>query len=191
MTGKWSYDVNNHSRVKFSLNDGDVYFSDVRNFGTLKFEKSAEKLKKKLFALGPDMLSEKISDEEFIQRIRKRKNKLICQALMDQKVISGVGNYLKAECLYYAKISPYEKCNTLTDDQLIILHTTIRQIINLSYQSGGATIKNYANLDGKIGKYSRRFAVYNQKSDPEGRVVVKEKTPDGRTTHWVPEVQET
>ena len=40
-----------------------------------------------------------------------------------------------------------------------------------------------------MGNYSSQFLVYNQKSDPDGHEVIKEKTPDGRTTHWVPEVQ--
>jgi formamidopyrimidine-DNA glycosylase len=54
---------------------------------------------------------------------------------------------------------------------------------------GGATLATYRDADGKIGEFSRRFAVYNQKTDPEGRTVIKENTKDKRTTHWVPEVQ--
>ena len=44
-------------------------------------------------------------------------------------------------------------------------------------------------LNGEFGEYSRRFAVYNQKTDPEGNEVVREMTADNRTTHWVPAVQ--
>jgi|TARA_R110000824_G_scaffold47830_1_gene135716 DNA-formamidopyrimidine glycosylase len=190
MSGKWSEERTKHSRVKFSLNDGDVYFNDTRNFGTLKFQKNAKNLKNKLLSLGPDMLSEDISDDEFIKRIRKCKNKTICQAVMDQKVISGIGNYLKAECLYQARVSPYAKCSEISDERLSNLNSVIKSIIRLSYETGGATIKNYTSFDNKIGKYSQRFAVYNQKYDPEGKKVLKEKTPDGRTTHWVPEIQE-
>ena len=58
-----------------------------------------------------------------------------------------------------------------------------------SFRSGGATIRTYENFDGSLGQYTQKFLVYNQKKDPIGNVVIKEKTSDGRTTHWVPEIQ--
>ena len=109
---------------------------------------------------------------------------------MNQKVVSGVGNYLKAEALYQAGISPHARCSEISDQRLEKLNEQIKKIIRLSYESGGATIKNYVNFNGEIGKYSRRFAVYNQQYDPDGKRVLKEKTLDGRTTYWVPEKQE-
>jgi formamidopyrimidine-DNA glycosylase len=59
----------------------------------------------------------------------------------------------------------------------------------LSYKTGGATIQNYRKPNGKKGLYSQRFAVYNQKTAPCGNKVIKEKTLDKRTTHWVPAIQ--
>jgi formamidopyrimidine-DNA glycosylase len=59
----------------------------------------------------------------------------------------------------------------------------------MSYHYGGATISTYRDGNGKEGLYNRRFAVYNQKTDPFGNKVIKEKTLDNRTTHWVPEHQ--
>ena len=58
-----------------------------------------------------------------------------------------------------------------------------------SYESGGATIKTYAGFDDEPGDYSRRFLVYSQKTDPDGREILKEETSDSRSTYWVPEVQ--
>ena len=55
--------------------------------------------------------------------------------------------------------------------------------------NGGATIKSFYGADGSKGTYSSRFLVYNQKVDPYNNNVIKTATPDGRTTHWVPEVQ--
>ena len=54
---------------------------------------------------------------------------------------------------------------------------------------GGATIATYRQPNGDEGLYNRRFAVYNQKTCPEGCNVIKEQTADKRTTHWVPEIQ--
>ena len=105
---------------------------------------------------------------------------------MDQKNVSGIGNYLKAECLYDAKISPHRFCCDITTEESNRLFDSCRRIIQLSYQTGGATIKNYRKPNGKKGLYSQRFAVYNQKTAPCGNEVIKEKTLDKRTTHWCP-----
>ena len=109
---------------------------------------------------------------------------------MDQKIISGVGNYLKSESLYLAKLSPHRKVSDISDSKLKILKQAIQSTIKSSYLSGGATIHTFLDYDGKEGKYSRRFAVYNEKYDIENRAVLRETTRDGRTTFWVPEHQE-
>ena len=189
MTGGWKSKEDKHSRLKFCTSSGDVYFSDSRNFGTLRFTERKEDLISKLKSLGPDMLSQEVNDDLFLERIRKKKGKKVVEALMDQSVIAGVGNYLKSESLYYAKISPYRTCDSLSDTELKKLNSVIKKITRDSYESGGATIQSYAGFENEIGEYSRRFAVYNQKKDPEGRNVLKEKTSDKRSTFWVPEVQ--
>ena len=58
-----------------------------------------------------------------------------------------------------------------------------------SYKLGGATIKDYRQPDGKEGTFSRRFAVYNCKTDPKNNIIIKETTKDKRSTYWVPEIQ--
>lgn len=189
MTGSWKRDLDNHSRIKFSTSGQDFYFSDIRNFGTLKFTQHKQDLISKLESLGPDMLSEDVDCDNFSKRIKAKKGKTIVEALMDQSVVAGVGNYLKSESLYYAKISPHRTCDSLSDEDLGRLNKVIKKVIRVSYLSGGATINSYSDFNGKIGEYSRRFAVYNQESDPEGRDVLKEKTKDKRSTFWVPDFQ--
>jgi len=189
MTGGWKQELDSHSRVKFCTSGRDFYFSDVRNFGTLKFTQLKQDLISKLESLGPDMLSDDVDGEIFSERIKRKKRKTIVEALMDQSIIAGVGNYLKSESLYYAKISPHRTCDSLSAEELIKLNKAIKTVIRASYLSGGATINSYSDFNGKIGEYSRRFAVYDQESDPEGRKVLKEKTKDQRSTFWVPEFQ--
>jgi DNA-formamidopyrimidine glycosylase len=190
MTGSWAKRYTRHSRVKLVLKEGSpVYFNDMRNFGTIKCVSSRHSLIRKIKSLGPDMLGEDVSDEIFFSQIKKHPKKTIAQALMDQKVIAGVGNYLKSECLYFARFSPHRLCEDFTEDELSILNRTIKKIIRLSYDANGATLRNYKNFDGETGKYSQRFAVYNQTKDPKGREIRREKTKDKRTTFWVPEVQ--
>ena len=150
---------------------------------------SRKQLIEKLDSIGPDMLSEEVDDDIFLSRLRKKNNKTIVEAIMDQKVVSGVGNYLKSESLYLAEISPHRKVADISDNKLKILKKAIQATIKSSYISGGATIHTFLDYDGKEGKYSRRFAVYNQKYDIKDRSILRETTKDGRTTFWVPEKQ--
>ncbi|NDC39238.1 MAG: hypothetical protein EBZ48_14535 [Proteobacteria bacterium] len=69
------------------------------------------------------------------------------------------------------------------------LKQSIQLVLNEAYSRGGASIQTYRDFEGNEGEYSQRFLVYNQDKDPNGNSVVKEKTSDGRTTHWVPAVQ--
>ena len=190
MTGSWSKQPTQHSRVSFQFDDGmHLYFNDIRNFGTLKFVKGKEKIIEKLNDLGPDMLAEDVSDEKFLRVILNKPKKTVAQALMDQSIIAGVGNYIKAEALYLSKISPHRLCEDLSADELSNLNYAIKAVIRESYDSGGATLQAYKDLNGEAGKFSERFCVYGRATDPMGRDVIKESTKDGRETHWVPAVQ--
>lgn len=190
MTGSWSRTRLKHSRAELMLDDGtSVFFNDARNFGTLKYVHGRDALSKKLALIGPDMLAEDVDNGLFISRIRKKNKRTITENMMDQTLISGVGNYLKSECLYFAGISPHRICESIDDDALIKLNNTIKAVIRQSYKTGGATIYTFQNFEGKKGQYTSRFAVYNQKKDPLGNDVEFFTSPEGRTTFWVPEVQ--
>jgi formamidopyrimidine-DNA glycosylase len=190
MTGQWSTEEHAHNRVKFNFQDGScLYFRDQRNFGTLKFVRGKHQLIEKLQSLGPDMLSQDVSNNDFIKQLRKKDKHNICKVLMDQSVICGVGNYVKADSLWLSRINPHIKVCELSNAQLITLNNSIQKVLRESYETGGATIRTYQNLDGKIGEYASKFLVYNRKVDSEGNEVVREKTPDGRTTHWSPKYQ--
>lgn len=192
MSGWWSEKPGHHPRAALYVTD-DKYmlYNDMRNFGTFKFVSTYNELKKKLNSLGPDLLSEDVSLDAFKKSLTKgkRAEKPISQLLMDQSVVSGIGNYLKAEILYSCRISPHRLCQDISDDEFQSLLHASKSIMQLSYESGGATIKNYKSTSSKNGMYTRRFAVYNQESDPLGNDVVRETTADKRTTHWVPSIQ--
>ena len=108
---------------------------------------------------------------------------------MNQSHISGIGNYLKSEILYESEISPFRVINSLSIKEIEILYTNIIKIANNSYKSGGATIRNYSNINSEEGTYTFQFKVYQMKKDPLGNIVQKIETKDKRTTHWVPEIQ--
>lgn len=190
MTGAWQSDPSDHARVSLKFSNGKaVYFNDMRNFGTIRFAHDPSQLATKLKSFGPDMLADDISNEVFLASVRKKDDVNITKVLLDQSIIAGVGNYIKAESLYLARISPFKKVRELSDANLKILNKSIKTVMRESFQTGGATITAYKDFYGEAGNYSSRFLVYNQSVDPDGNIVKKEKTPDGRTTHWVPEIQ--
>jgi DNA-formamidopyrimidine glycosylase len=191
MSGQWSTQQDKHCAVSVGYVDGAVYFNDPRHFGTLRFvcDPDGERTQAKLDSLGPDMLSDPPDDDLFLKRIWGKPDRTIAEALMDQSCVSGVGNYIKAESLYLAELSPHRRCGDLKPSELTRLRQQITNVMKASYNTGGATISTYRNPDGSKGQAQRRFVVYGNSHDPMGNPVVKEATKDGRTTHWCPTVQ--
>ena len=190
MSGGWRDEPGKHAHFVFRLDDGSaVYFEDVRRFGNLSFYNDGSVILKKLSEAGPDLLNEDVSYEVFSDRLLKRGHKNICQLMMDQKVLSGIGNYIKSETLYRAGVSPHLKANEIPDGQMRKLWEWSRRIIKTSYDQGGATLATYTDMDGRRGDFVFSFHVYRKETDPLGNRVIHEVTPDGRMTHWVPEIQ--
>lgn len=185
MTGWWSDSANKHARICFHTENFDLFYIDQRNFGTLSWHQNRTRLFQKLHSLGPDIMQSGNIDK-FISRIRKKNHWNICKAIMDQQIIAGIGNYLKAEILYDCQINPECTVADLSNNKLQELFESASRIAWMSYNLGGATIRNYRSGDGTEGIGQQRFAVYGQIYDPYGNKVERLITPDGRTTHWVP-----
>jgi len=193
MSGGWTFKKEKHSNVafKFKENIPIVYFRDMRNFGTIKFIEGADTLNEKLSKIGPDMLNEETTFNVFKKHLKKKtnENKPISQILMDQKNVSGVGNYIKSECLYISKISPHRKLKDINDIELKLLFNAIKKVITDSYNSQGMSLRDFKNIEDKEGDYQMKLVVYGRKFDDLGNKVKTETTKDKRTTHWVPDVQ--
>lgn len=184
MTGSWGNTLNNHSRICIEYLSGEkIYFNDIRNFGTLHI-KSNHELLKKLNSIGYDMLSKPPDILTFVRSFRKNNNKNICVALMNQNIVSGIGNYIKAESLWLSRIYPFALIKDLTDKNLEILYYSVLFVINESYKSQGATLKTYYTFDNESGTYTDKLYVYGRKTDWHGLPVIKKETPDKRTTHF-------
>ena len=181
-----------HFHIKFETSSGSAfYFGDARKFGTITLSKDRSQLKKKLDKLGPDMLTgQPITDEQFIEIFRQYKfnSSNICQVLMGQKAISGVGNYIKAEVLYECGINPWALVSDLNDQNLIQLHSSIRRIAHLAYFGHGASLYTYTGTRKEKGSFQNLLQVYGKKTDPNGLEVViipDKQSPDRRATHYV------
>ena len=189
MSGSWKGEKSKHSHIEFVTSKGSFFFEDMRNFGTLKFTNSFKETERKLSSIGPDHLNSVITDSDFKNRLMKKPGLNITKSLMNQSIISGVGNYIKAEALYKCKISPFRKIESLSDSDFSNLNRMIKEIVVASYLSGGASISTYSTIDNKKGKFTFSLDVYGKKKCPAGFDVLRQTTEDGRTTHWVPEIQ--
>jgi len=193
MSGSWQFHPTKHSGLKFDIlmnHQGIdlkevIYFNDVRHFGTVKRISEGE-LQKKLLEIGPDMLSNPPNQKEFNQIIKQ--NKTLPEILMNQKNISGVGNYVKAEALFRAKLNPHRLGSSLSEDELILLKESIENVLQESYNLQGASLMTYSDADGNRGGFEDFLQVYG-KIQVDGKKIVKEDTLDKRTTWWCPEIQ--
>jgi len=187
MSGRWSENPTKHARFKMSFEEGpEVFFNDIRNFGTLKLVKGRKALVSKLSSLGLDLLSDDVDPKQFLDRVRSKDGHNICKAVMNQSILAGVGNYIKAEALWMAKMDPRRTVSEFEDFELLNLKECIEQVMRSSFEHGGATFLTHRDFSGYRVGYSERFVCYNRKSDAEGNTVERIKTPDGRTTHWAP-----
>ncbi len=194
MSGSWASSVDKHCGFEFTLLDNNnlkkkLYFRDIRNFGYMKFIHNKDDFQQILNRWGPDILDDKTTFDIFKIKIQKHLNKNITQILMNQKIISGIGNYIKAEALYKSKISPHRNMNTLSENEIKLLFESLKYISTHSYKLNGNTVRTYKNFEGVEGKYDQFLKVYMKKKDPLGNDVVKITTKDRRTTHWVPAIQ--
>jgi len=183
-----------HCNVEFKLNEGYLYFFDTLSYGTMKLT-TIEDLEKKLKKIGPDLLHLDTTLEIFSQQLKTKKNlgKKIGIVLMDQKTISGIGNYLRADCLWLAKISPHRLIKNMDDTKIKELYHSIQKLIWSDYDY------KYAVKHKIIGKkfkrpsdYGRDFYIYWEEEDIHGNKVKTEELYEGsqkRTIFWVPSYQ--
>jgi formamidopyrimidine-DNA glycosylase len=178
MTGKWQKNHDNHCKwfVELTCDKNDVqktiWFSDIRGFATLQFTDCKKTFDKKLNSLGPDIMRSEFKLPLFRELVKKYSNRNITAFLSEQEIISGCGNYIKSESLYYAKISPLRKTGSLNDKEVELLYEALRIISRISYNNMG--LDNTAPVEFKI--YGKDHAICA-------------KTADGKTTYWDKKIQ--
>ena len=105
--------------------------------------------------------------------------------MLDQKILSGVGNYMRADILYLSKISPFTEIGKLENKHLKLIYKNAKYIANRAFKLQNN--KTYKDLiHPSMG--DRFFFIYSMETDPKGNKVKKDKL-GSRTIHWVPEIQ--
>ena len=161
-----------------------LVFNDPRRFGFIDYDKSDHiYYKKYLSNLGIDALDTKLDGKYLLSRISK-KSVPIKQVLLDQAIITGIGNIYASEILYEAKISPLEFAKDLNLKQCNRLIISTKLILKKAINEGGSTLKNYVSTDGTMGNFQNKFKVYNREGQKEKGKIIKKIVQYGRSTYY-------
>ncbi len=155
-----------HDRVIFLLNNKKkLIFNDVRKFGFIKFYKSyGIKNNSHFKKLGPEPLN-RFFNFTYLKKYIQKRNRSIKDLLMDQKCVSGLGNIYVNEILFFCRIKPTRKVNSLRDSELEKIVEKTKKILKTSIKLGGSTIKNFLSDDGNQGVFQQYFKVYGRKGE--------------------------
>lgn len=184
MTGRWQKNYDDYCKWFLELDNGNtIWFRSPRSLSTLAFTTDKTILQDKLDRLGPDIMTRSFTLPNFKDLAIKYSKRNITSFLMDQQVISGCGNYIKAEVLWYACVSPMRKVGDISDREIELIFEALRIIPRVSYNRKGLSLKDYADENGREGHYSGELKIYGKK------YAKRTKTADGRTTYWDPNRQ--
>jgi formamidopyrimidine-DNA glycosylase len=185
----------NHLNIEFNIPCGKIYYYDNLSFGTMKVVDKKNNLNKKLRELAPDIMNIDTTLELYKEQLKKKKyeDKPIGLVLMDQKFISGIGNYLRSDILWLSKINPYTKVKELNDEQIYKIYYNSKLLTWGDYDFKEAIkLKIIKKTDKLPRDYKRNFFVYMQKEDIYGNPIVKEELYTGkikRFIYYVPKLQ--
>ncbi|MCQ6278341.1 DNA-formamidopyrimidine glycosylase [Bacillus sp. EB600] len=181
-----------HTHVIFHFTDNtELRYRDVRKFGTMHlYNKGEEFLTEPLKGLGPEPFSEEFTLEYLAERLSKT-NRKIKPALLDQKLLVGLGNIYVDEALFRAGIHPERFANSLNEKELIALHHEIITTLSEAVKLGGSTIRSYVNSQGQIGMFQLELYAYGRKGEECKRcgTPIEKKVVGGRGTHYCPNCQ--
>jgi formamidopyrimidine-DNA glycosylase len=180
-----------HTRIILTFNDEtNLYFNDQRIFGWVRVATDDE-VKAAVAGLAPDIIDDSITAEYLYSRSRNRRIP-IKQFIMDNQIVSGVGNIYACDALNLAKISPLRPTSSLSKKDTEKLVDAMKKVVNLGIELGGATTDGkYVHLSGMGGRYQEVIRVYDKKGEacPNcGQKIIKIKLA-GRGTYYCPNCQ--
>jgi len=177
----------NTTRVIIKFTDGSgIFFNDLRKFGWIKI--SEQPLKPK----GIDVMSAEFTPK-LISLITKKTRKPVKVLLMDQDLITGIGNIYANDSLFLAKIHPQRLSNSLNEKEIDLLYKTIKQTINEGIRDCGSSGADEAFIlpDGSRGGHQRNFLVYQREGEPclVCKTIIKRIKHNGRSSFFCPKCQ--
>ncbi len=175
-------EVAKHTHAIAKLASGrELRFVDPRRFGRLSVSASFE-------AVGIEPLE--IELDKFVSLFRGRKTPMK-SALLNQKLLRGVGNIYADESLFRAGIRPRRRASSVTRDQLAKLHQGLKEVLKEAIKLGGSSISDYVDADGEEGFFQLQHRVYGREGEPclVCKTPIKRVVIGGRSSHYCPKCQ--
>jgi formamidopyrimidine-DNA glycosylase len=182
-----------HDHVVFETDaPARIVFTDQRRFGLMTLVKTDRIARDKLFKnIGIEPLSDEF-DVAYLANALKGKNTPIKSALLDQRVIAGLGNIYVCEALWRAFISPKRKAKNVKPEQIGKLLPAIKAVLCEAVKAGGSSLRDHKRTDGELGYFQHHFAVYDRKGKLCQHMdggTIKRIVQSGRSTFYCPVCQ--
>jgi len=176
-------EIPKHTHAIAKLTSGrELRFVDPRRFGRLAVSETT--------FTGPGAEPLDISLDDFASLFRRRKTP-IKSALLNQKLLRGVGNIYADEALHRARIRPRRRAALLTRAELKSLHKHLQAVLRQAIAAGGSSISDYVDIEGESGNFQFRHRVYGREGKPcrKCRGAIKRIVIAGRSSHYCPHCQ--
>jgi formamidopyrimidine-DNA glycosylase len=195
--GQFHFDhpaIEKHDHVLFHMENGArVTFNDPRRFGAMDMGATATLAAHPLLAsIGPEPLSNEFQADYLARRLSGRKTS-IKAALLDQRIIAGLGNIYVCEALFRTGISPLRAAGDIDAGQIALLTQTIRATLLEAIEAGGSSLRDYRQANGELGYFQHAFQVYGREGAPcvtDGcPQTVQRAVQSGRSSFYCPTCQ--
>jgi formamidopyrimidine-DNA glycosylase len=156
-----------HDHVVLTLDDGTIIrFNDARRFGLIDYVKRSEAARHPLLAgLGPEPLEAEF-DGPYLAAKLVGKMTPIKSALLDQRIVAGLGNIYVCEALFRAQVSPRRLAASIGRGRAGRLVNGVRSVLSEAIAAGGSSLRDYVQADGELGYFQHRWAVYGREGGP-------------------------
>ncbi len=156
-----------HDHVVFHTDHGMVVrFNDARRFGFLDYAREEDLHRHKLLAgLGPEPLGNEFSGPVLAAKLAGKITP-IKAALLDQKIVAGLGNIYVSEALYFAGLLPTRLAATVSGAKAEKLVASIKDVLNRAIAAGGSSLRDYVQTSGELGYFQHQWAVYGKEGEP-------------------------
>jgi formamidopyrimidine-DNA glycosylase len=193
-------EIRAHDHVVFHMSSGAaVVFNDPRRFGYMKIiARNALEDEPLLKGLGPEPLGNEF-DAAMLARACANKKTSLKAALLDQRVVAGLGNIYVCEALYRAQLSPRRLAATLATkkteptDHAKRLVNSIHSVLNQAIKAGGSSISDHRQTSGELGYFQHSFRIYDREGEKCQTAgcsgIVRRFVQNGRATFWCPKCQ--
>ncbi len=183
-----------HDHVVLEMEDGSrITFNDARRFGAMDLVATDEVEAHRLLAgLGPDPLGNGFDEAYLVIRLRGRMT-AVKAALLDQRLVAGLGNIYVSEALFRAGIAPWRKAGRIAERRAARLVPVIRSVLEEAIEAGGSSLRDYRQTGGELGYFQHAFRVYGRAGaaclTPGCTGTVRRMVQGGRSSFWCPACQ--